>query len=73
MKPTIGRIVIFNVPEGLKSKVNFADQLPAIIVRVWSANVVNLKVITDGPEDLWITSVIEGSNENNWGWPVIEQ
>ena len=72
MEPTIGRVVIFNVPEDMKPKVNFADQLPAIIVRVWTEGVVNLKIITDGFEDIWQTSVAKGSDVNQWQWPVIK-
>jgi hypothetical protein len=72
MEPTIGRIVIFNVPDDMKKKVNFADQLPAIIVRVWSNDCVNLKIITDGMEDIWQTSVTKGNEVNQWVWPVIK-
>jgi hypothetical protein len=73
MKPTIGRIVIFNVPQDMKPKVNFAEKLPAIIVRTWSNDIVNLKIIADGPEDLWETSVPMGDKERNWNWPVKEK
>lgn len=73
MEPTIGRIVIFNVPEEMKPRVNFAEKLPAIIVRVWSDGVVNLKIITDGPEDIWDTSVHMGDGPHQWNWPVIEK
>ena len=72
MKVTIGRVVIFNVPEDLKPKVNFAEVLPAIVVRVWSDDVVNLKIFTDGPEDIWTTSIPKGTEPNQWNWPVIE-
>jgi hypothetical protein len=73
MKTTIGRIVIFNVPESLKPTVNFAEKLPAMIVRVWSDTCVNLKVITDGKEDLWYTSCVEGNQELGWNWPIKEE
>jgi hypothetical protein len=73
MEPKIGRIVHFRVPEDTKPKVNFAETLPAIVVRVWSNGVVNLKVITDGPSDLWITSVLQGDKEGQWTWPVKEE
>lgn len=71
MELTIGRIVIFNVPEDMKPKVNFAEKLPAIIVRVWSQDCVNLKIISDGMEDIWQTSVTKGDMANQWNWPVI--
>jgi hypothetical protein len=73
MNPTIGRTVIFNVPEDMKPKVNFAEKLPAIIVRVWSEGVVNLKIITDGLQDIWQTSVHLGNEPNQWNWPIIEK
>jgi len=75
MKPTIGRIVIFNMPDYLKNSVygNKSDKLPAIIVAVWSETTVNLKVITDGQNDLWITSVSIGDDPNQWNWPIKEE
>ena len=75
MKPTIGRIVIFNMTDDLKNKVNGnkQDKLPAIIVAVWSETTVNLKVITDGINDLWITSATQGDNPYNWNWPIKEE
>jgi hypothetical protein len=73
MKATIGRTVIFNVPQEMRSKVNFAEQQPAIIVRAWTDTIVNLKIITDGPEDIWQTSVTMGDQPNQWNWPVIEK
>jgi len=75
MKPTIGRIVIFSMPDYLKVCVNGnkQDKLPAVIVAAWSDTVVNLKVITDGQNDLWVTSVSQGDNTNQWNWPVKEE
>jgi hypothetical protein len=75
MKPTIGRIVIFNMPDYLKNGVNGnkSEKLPAIIVAVWSETTVNLKVLTDGLNDLWVTSVSLGDAEGNWNWPVKEE
>lgn len=65
---TIGRIVHFHVgddsDERLKS--NGASVLPAIIVRVNSENNANLKVFTDGPEDVWVTSASRGREANQW-------
>lgn len=75
MKPTIGRIVIFNVPEYIMNGINGnkSSQLPAIIVAVWSETTVNLKIITDGQNDIWATSVSQGDGVNQWNWPVIEK
>ncbi len=43
--------------------------VPAVIVAVWSETCVNLKVIGDGPQDTWVTSVSEGTGERSWSWP----
>lgn len=72
MEAAIGRIVIFNVPEDMKPKVNWAEKLPAIIVRIWSNDCVNLKIITDGTDDIWQTSVPKGTEVNQWQWPEIK-
>lgn len=72
MKPTIGRIVLFNTdPEKAFQDHNGATVLPAMIVRVWSDTCVNLKVINDGDADLWVTSVTLGDGPRSWSWPVI--
>lgn len=75
MLPTIGRIVIYTMPDHLKNSVNGnkQDKLPAMIVAVWSTTTVNLKVITDGQNDLWVTSASEGQQPGQWHWPVIEK
>lgn len=48
MKPTIGRIVIYKYTEKCVHT-NLADECPAMIVRVWGGDTVNLKLIEDGP------------------------
>lgn len=83
MKPTIGRIVIYNTTDADKAKMEAAskinggcnkqDKLPAIIVAVWSETTVNLKVICDGNLELWATSSQLGDAPYNWNWPVIEK
>jgi len=83
MKPTIGRVVIYNTTDADKAKMEAAskinggcnkqDKLPAIIVAVWGETCVNLKVITDGNLELWVTSALQGDAPMNWNWPVIEQ
>lgn len=79
MKPTIGRIVIYKTTEedrktfqALRGNGNNVNELPAIIVNVWSDTCVNLKVIGDAPIDLWKTSMNQGDGEGNWNWPVRE-
>lgn len=61
MKPTKGRIVMFN--QGL---------YPAIIMDVHSDECVSLNVFTHGGV-LVKTSVMLGDNENQWNWPVREE
>jgi hypothetical protein len=84
MIPTIGRIVIYNsTNEQLKAMedsykntgkgCNIQSKLPAIIVAVWSDIMVNLKVITDGQDDLWVTSSHLGDGAGEWNWPVKQE
>lgn len=67
MKPSIGRIVIYRYPEGVL--VNGVNVCPAMIVRVWSDTMVNLKLIEDGELVVWRTSVSAGTEANTWSWP----
>ena len=73
MLPTVGRIVIYKLgPGDDEANSNFAEELPAVIVRVWNPTedgAVNLKILNDGPEDLWKTSVVRGDNPGEWNWP----
>lgn len=48
------------------------DVFPMVIVRVWGTrpdSVVNGKVLLDGNDDLWVTSVGHGDGERRWIWP----
>lgn len=72
MRPTIGRIVIYHPCKDRQDYVyqnGHANDTPAIIVAVWSDTTVNLKVLTDGPTDVWVTSSTLGTNERQWSWP----
>lgn len=85
MKPSIGRIVHFIVGESgvssLKDKGGNShcykpgDKIAAVVVCVWSDTCVNLKLLLDGPNDSWETSVRmkeEGdtpASGNRWEWP----
>ena len=42
---------------------------PAIVVARWSALCVNLQVILDGNDSVWVTSVSEGEAPGNWFHP----
>jgi hypothetical protein len=56
-KPSLGRVVIVPMDPALN---NGADEAPAIITRVWSDTMVNVRVLTDSGEHRsqdWRTSV----------------
>jgi hypothetical protein len=53
-KPSIGRIVLAPADPATN---NGADVAPAIITRVWSDNLVNVRVLLDGQGIEWRTSV----------------
>ena len=48
------------------------DIAPAIIVQAWEPNYVNLKVFTDGPSDVWVTSVHEWDADGVTGPDVLQ-
>ncbi|MFC8520823.1 hypothetical protein [Streptomyces sp. NPDC057257] len=52
--PSLGRIVIVAVDPRAN---NGTDEAPGIISRVWSDNTVNVRVLFDGDEIAWQTSV----------------
>lgn len=79
MKPTIGRIVIYNTTGLERSEMeqnpqcNVSEKLPAMITAVWSDDCVNLKVFLDGEGEIWKTSAQKGDDEDQWNWPVIQK
>lgn len=52
--PSLGRIVI--VPADPQTN-NGADEAPAIVTRVWSPELINVRVLLDAPDVEWRTSV----------------
>ncbi len=79
MEPTIGRIVIYRLNQydrdelkalGADLPNNGAEVVPAVIVRVFSATCVNLRVLVDGRQALWATSRSPGDGDGQWSWPV---
>lgn len=66
--PTVGRIVHYR-PIADEFKNNEADLAPAIVVRVWGPDTVNLRIFTDGGEVIWKTSVVQGDGAGQWSWP----
>lgn len=72
-KPVVGRIVMFKLPaHEVNESVNYAPVLPAVIVRVFNEETgcCNLKLLNDGPADIWKTSAIRGDSEGQWSWPT---
>lgn len=51
--------------------VNAGDTYPAIVVRCWTDDMVNLQVLLDGNDTYWATSVHESHQPNAgfWHWP----
>lgn len=47
------------------------DQYPAVVIRVHDEPTVtvNLKVLLDGNDEYWATSVKEGDGSGSWSWP----
>lgn len=48
-------------------------KFPAVIVAVWGENkeaAVNLKVLLDGTDEYWATSVCVGEGPRTYAWPV---
>lgn len=42
---------------------------PAVVVRVFGEQGVNLQVFLDGNDSYWATSRSEGEGPNTWSWP----
>lgn len=77
-----GRIVMYvpHLNDVTETKGNMATVYPAIIVATWEHtsyenDEVNLKVFTDGPVDIWRTSIPhdqETKAPGTWHWPEIK-
>ena len=74
--PSLGRMVHYVLPDGP----NAGEHRPAVIVRVWGSDAVNLQVFMDGGNDgapylaaglLWATSVKRSDTPTprTWHWP----
>lgn len=65
MEPKIGMIVLYYPTlEEQKTKNNHQTVCPAIVTAVWSSYCVNLKILFDGVETGWNTSVCRIDNAN---------
>jgi hypothetical protein len=78
-KAARGRIVTYTLGQADadaingRSQSNFAsagDEYPALIVRVWTDDCVNLQVFYDGEGSLWCTSRVRGPGLSHWEWPA---
>lgn len=77
--PTLGRTVIYtlnaadaqaiNDRAGAKNQAGPGQEYPAVVVRVWSGDLVNLQVHYDGDGCYWATSRNEGQEQGRWHWP----
>lgn len=45
------------------------DTYPAVVIRVWSDDLVNAKVLLDGTDTYWATSRPQGDEAGHWNWP----
>ncbi len=79
MVPTMGRVVIYKFSDDDKEflkeqdKSNINDEAPAMIVKTWGTDEkdsINLKVMVDGHDDMWKTSIYIGDIPGTWHWPV---
>lgn len=63
MEPTIGRIVHYWEASG-------SEPVPAIIVKVWSDDCVNLRIFRDAPATDFehVTSTMRCNQGDKWGW-----
>lgn len=79
---TAGRIVNFVVDEQTANEFNrrgdgnpvaVGDVLPAIVVKAWGSDLVNLRVLRDAATDGWVRSVPQQTATNpalrTWCWP----
>jgi len=74
MKLTIGRTVLYHVAQTDSALLrhNSAKDLPATVVAAHNDTCANLKILPDGPGDVWKTSVCEGEGPGCWSWPKRE-
>ena len=64
--PAVCRFVQIAVDPAIN---NGADFAPAVITRVWTGGIVNVRVLLDGPETPWRTSVrVHESREAAEAW-----
>jgi hypothetical protein len=81
--PSIGRIVHYQLSQDdaimvtnrrLRTGVDgnhvaVGQTYPAVIVQTFGGTTVNLRVMLDGDDLLWVTSRVEGTEAGTWCWP----
>lgn len=81
MKPTTGRIVIYHTTEDERKQIGSATELPAVVTAVTEAptengfvHMCNLQIIPN-LSSTWLMAenALEGTDEGNWSWPVINK
>jgi hypothetical protein len=74
--PTIGRVINYVPTKKEKEKWN-ADIIPAMIVKVWASDMVNLRVFPDSPpsneEHIASVELSPLKAERSWHWPEIKK
>ena len=58
--PYVGAVVIYHVADSEKVQNNHADEMPAIVTRIWGTTpsaCINLKCLPDGTGTFWRTSI----------------
>lgn len=76
MKPTIGRIVLYNLPPAYWQYVAENDRVrPAVVTRVVEGPIINVRVIYD-PTDVFMVAAIDQAQvqegigiAGRWHWP----
>lgn len=65
-------------PEGAQAHIGnpvaVSEIFPAVVIRAWTETNGNMKVLLDGNDELWATSIDEGAEAEpgTWHWPVRE-
>ncbi len=70
MKPTVGRIVHYYPQDGDRFG-TMDEPIAAVIVRVWSEECVNLRLLPDSDDSPHVSSVPldENCGAYSWSWP----
>lgn len=82
MTPTLGRIVLYTLTDAdadvitqsragalIGNPARAGEQYPAMVVRTFGGDAVNLQVHLDGGDLYWATSRQEGDQPGTWCWP----